>query len=127
MKVTATDDTHADVRYEREVKLRPTMAAVDAACRPGPGGESISTLRPDTNNRVPPTQSRCHQLRTTVQNMIESGRRPGPDETIALLDAVTDALRAEDHELHGLLSVVRLFVEQTRSVPELSAGPVLEW
>jgi hypothetical protein len=32
LKVTASDDTHADVRYEREVKLRPSLAAIDAAC-----------------------------------------------------------------------------------------------
>jgi hypothetical protein len=32
LKVTATDDTHADVRYERDVKLRPVIAAIDAAC-----------------------------------------------------------------------------------------------
>lgn len=32
IKVTATDDTHAEVRYEREIKLRPSMAAIDAAC-----------------------------------------------------------------------------------------------
>jgi hypothetical protein len=31
-KITATDETHAEVRYDREVKLRPAFAAVDAAC-----------------------------------------------------------------------------------------------
>lgn len=50
-KVTATDDTHADVRYEREVKLRPTMAAVDAACgavtRP-PGDATVTFVKGST-------------------------------------------------------------------------------
>lgn len=32
LKVTATDDTHADVRYAREIKLRPSLAAIDVAC-----------------------------------------------------------------------------------------------
>jgi hypothetical protein len=32
LKVTASDDTHAEVRYERTIMLRPTLAAIDAAC-----------------------------------------------------------------------------------------------
>lgn len=32
LKVTATDGTHADVRYEREIKLRPMLSAIEAAC-----------------------------------------------------------------------------------------------
>jgi hypothetical protein len=31
-RVTTTDPTHADVHYTREVTLRPTLAAIDAAC-----------------------------------------------------------------------------------------------
>jgi hypothetical protein len=48
LKVTATDDTHADVRYERDVKLRPTLAAIDAACgtvtRP-PGEATVAFVK----------------------------------------------------------------------------------
>jgi hypothetical protein len=32
LKVATTDTTHADVRYEREIKVRPTLSAIDAAC-----------------------------------------------------------------------------------------------
>jgi hypothetical protein len=31
-KITATDDTHAEVRYDREITLRPAVATIDAAC-----------------------------------------------------------------------------------------------
>jgi hypothetical protein len=48
VKVTATDDTHADVRYEREVKLRASVAAIDAACgavtRP-PGDSTVAFVK----------------------------------------------------------------------------------
>jgi|GEM_PF-1960381 len=46
LKVTATGDTHAEVRYEREVKLRPTLTAIDAACGTvtRPPGESTVTF-----------------------------------------------------------------------------------
>ena len=44
-KVSSTDPTHAEVRYEREIKLRPTLAGVDAACgtatRP-PGDSTVA-------------------------------------------------------------------------------------
>jgi hypothetical protein len=32
LKVTAPDPTHADVRYAREVKEKPSLAAIDTAC-----------------------------------------------------------------------------------------------
>jgi hypothetical protein len=48
IKVTATDDTHADVRYERELKLKPSLAAIEAACgnvtRP-PGESSVPFVK----------------------------------------------------------------------------------
>jgi len=48
LKVTATDDTHADVRYQREVALRPMLTAVDAACgtvsRP-PGESTVAFVK----------------------------------------------------------------------------------
>ena len=48
VKVAATDDTHADVRYEREVKLRASVAAIDAACgavtRP-PGDSTVAFVK----------------------------------------------------------------------------------
>lgn len=48
LKVTATDDTHAEVRYERELKMRPTLAAIDAACgavtRP-PGESTVAFVK----------------------------------------------------------------------------------
>lgn len=46
LKVTTTDDTHADVRYEREIKLRPTLTAIDAACGTvtRPPGESTAAF-----------------------------------------------------------------------------------
>jgi len=50
MKVTATDDTHADVEYERAVALRPMITAVDAACgtvtRP-PGESTVGFVKTD--------------------------------------------------------------------------------
>ena len=50
LKVTATDDTHADVVYERAVALRPMLTAVDAACgtvsRP-PGESTASFVKTD--------------------------------------------------------------------------------
>jgi len=46
LKITSTDPTHADARYEREIKLRPTLAGVDAACGTAtrPPGESTVAL-----------------------------------------------------------------------------------
>lgn len=48
LKVTALDETHADVAYEREVKLRPMLTAVDAACgavtRP-PGESTVAFVK----------------------------------------------------------------------------------
>jgi hypothetical protein len=48
LKVTGVDDTHADVRYEREIKLRPTLTAIDAACgtvtRP-PGESTVGFVK----------------------------------------------------------------------------------
>jgi hypothetical protein len=46
LKITATDDTHAEVRYEREIKLRPTLPAIDAACGTvtRPPGESTAAF-----------------------------------------------------------------------------------
>jgi hypothetical protein len=32
LKVTTTDETHAEVRYERAITVEPTLAAIDAAC-----------------------------------------------------------------------------------------------
>jgi hypothetical protein len=32
LKVTEKDKTHADVEYQREITLRPALAAIDAAC-----------------------------------------------------------------------------------------------
>jgi hypothetical protein len=32
LKVTSLDPTHADVQYQREVNLRPTLTAIDTAC-----------------------------------------------------------------------------------------------
>ena len=50
MKVTATDDTHADVEYERAVALRPMLTAIDAACgtvtRP-PGESTVGFVKTD--------------------------------------------------------------------------------
>ena len=49
LKVTALDDTHADVRYAREVTLRPTLAAIEAACGAvsRPPGESTVAFTKD--------------------------------------------------------------------------------
>lgn len=48
LKVTTADPTHADVRYEREIKLRPTLPAIDAACgavtRP-PGESQVAFVK----------------------------------------------------------------------------------
>ena len=48
LKVTERDKTHADVDYQREVNLRPTLAAIDAACgvvtRP-PGDATVSFVK----------------------------------------------------------------------------------
>jgi hypothetical protein len=48
LKVTALDDTHADVHYAREIVLQPTVTAVDAACgavtRP-PGDATVGFLK----------------------------------------------------------------------------------
>ena len=50
LKVTAIDDTHADVSYEREITLRPMLAAIDAACgavtRP-PGESTVAFVKSD--------------------------------------------------------------------------------
>ncbi len=50
LKVTATDDTHADVLYERAIALRPMLTAVDAACgsvsRP-PGESTVGFVKTD--------------------------------------------------------------------------------
>jgi hypothetical protein len=47
-KITTTDDTHAEVRYDREVNMRPTLAAIDAACgavtRP-PGDSTVKLVK----------------------------------------------------------------------------------
>jgi hypothetical protein len=32
LRVTALDDTHADVAYERKLALKPSLTAIDAAC-----------------------------------------------------------------------------------------------
>jgi hypothetical protein len=32
LRVTALDDTHADVEYERKLTLKPSLTAIDAAC-----------------------------------------------------------------------------------------------
>lgn len=32
LRVSTSDATHADVRYEREIKLRPSLPAIEAAC-----------------------------------------------------------------------------------------------
>lgn len=51
LKVTASDATHADVRYERDIKLRPTLPAIDAACgtvsRP-PGDAQVAFTKNDS-------------------------------------------------------------------------------
>lgn len=48
LKVTATDDTHADVTYERAIALRPTLVAIEAACgqitRP-PGDSTVKFVK----------------------------------------------------------------------------------
>ena len=48
VKVTTTDETHADVRYDREIKLRPSVTAIDAACgavsRP-PGDATVAFIK----------------------------------------------------------------------------------
>ena len=48
LKVTTIDPTHADVRYERDVKLKPTLPAIDAACgavtRP-PGEATVAFVK----------------------------------------------------------------------------------
>jgi hypothetical protein len=45
-KVTSTDPTHAEVRYDREIKLRPTLTGIDAACGTAtrPPGDSTVAL-----------------------------------------------------------------------------------
>ena len=42
LRVTAKDETHADVEYQREITLRASLAAIDAACGPAtrPPGEA---------------------------------------------------------------------------------------
>jgi hypothetical protein len=51
LKVTASDETHADVRYQREVALRPALTAIDAACgtvtRP-PGEATVPFVKSST-------------------------------------------------------------------------------
>jgi hypothetical protein len=51
LKVTALDETHAEVSYEREIALRPMLAAVDAACgavsRP-PGESTVAFVKTET-------------------------------------------------------------------------------
>lgn len=51
LKVTATDETHADVLYEREIAMRPMITAVDTACgvvtRP-PGESTASVVKSGT-------------------------------------------------------------------------------
>ena len=51
LKVTAQDDTHADVLYERAIALRPMLTAVDAACgavtRP-PGESTVGLVKSDS-------------------------------------------------------------------------------
>ncbi len=48
VRVAALDDTHADVQYEREIALKPSLAAIDAACgtvtRP-PGESTIGFVK----------------------------------------------------------------------------------
>ena len=48
LKVTSLDPTHADVLYAREIVLRPTLAAIDAACGPvsrPPGNATVSFVK----------------------------------------------------------------------------------
>ena len=48
VKVTVLDETHADVHYTREIGLRPTLSAIDAACgavtRP-PGDATVGFIK----------------------------------------------------------------------------------
>ena len=51
IKVTSVDDKHADVRYEREIGLRPTVPAIDAACGTvtRPPGEALARFEKDAS------------------------------------------------------------------------------
>lgn len=48
LKITALDETHADVQYAREILLRPTLSAIDEACgavtRP-PGDATVGFIK----------------------------------------------------------------------------------
>jgi len=51
LRVTALDDTHADVAYERKLTLKPSLTAIDTACgtvtRP-PGEATVSFVKTDS-------------------------------------------------------------------------------
>jgi len=51
LRVTALDDTHADVAYERKLTLRRSLTAIDTACgtvtRP-PGEATVSFVKTDS-------------------------------------------------------------------------------
>lgn len=51
IKVSALDDKRADVKYEREIQLRPTLAAIDAACGQvtRPPGEATASFVKDAS------------------------------------------------------------------------------
>lgn len=51
LKVTALDDKRAEVKYEREVQLRPTLPAIDAACGQvtRPPGEATASFVKDAS------------------------------------------------------------------------------
>ncbi len=58
IKITATDDTHAEVRYERAITLRPMLAAIEAACgqitRP-PGESTVKFVKSASGKwEIPP-------------------------------------------------------------------------
>jgi hypothetical protein len=56
LKVKTTDDTHADVTYAREIGLKPSLPAIDAACgtatRP-PGEATVTFVKADGAWRLP--------------------------------------------------------------------------
>ncbi len=64
LKVTAPDATHADVKYAREITLRPTLAAIDAACGTvsRPPGESTAAFvkDPATGWTLAPAAAAAH-------------------------------------------------------------------
>jgi hypothetical protein len=54
IKITSADPTHASVRYERDIKLRPTLPAVDQACGTvtRPPGESTVAFEKNASGWV---------------------------------------------------------------------------